>query len=131
MPSYLAGYVDRMLAVSERLAKVSLECLPAEQIISRYGGHSSTLLYVDPPYPASVRNSRNYQYEMPDEERHRQLADSLRSCSATVVLSGYPGRLYDDVLYADWHRYEIAASTSQSGKGQVRIEVLWSNRALL
>lgn len=96
-----------------------------------HGGHSSTLLYVDPPYPASVRNSRNYQYEMPDEERHRQLADSLRSCSATVVLSGYPGRLYDDVLYADWHRYEIAASTSQSGKGQVRIEVLWSNRALL
>ena len=131
MPGTLRSYVDRMTAVAERLAGVTLECLPALEIIQRYGGDPDTLLYVDPPYLFETRAKTGiYRHEMGDEASHRDLAAALHSAAATVVLSGYASDPYDQELYDGWHRTEIAALTGQcNDKGvQARTEVLWSNR---
>ncbi len=129
MPDYLAGYVDRMPAAVERLQHVSLECRPALELIEAFGGHTSVLLYVDPPYLASTRSSGTYRVEMSAEDEHRDLAEALLACRASVVLSGYPSALYDD-LFAGWYRLDMAASTGQGGTWANRTEVLWSNRPL-
>lgn len=126
MPGYLAGYVNRMAAAAERLARVSLEARPALDVIDAYGAQPDVLLYVDPPYLGSTR-FRNYRHEMGSETDHRELAAHLEACRAAVVLSGYPSDLYDD-LYRGWHRHEIATATGQAAQWSARTEVLWTNR---
>ncbi|MFJ8603421.1 DNA adenine methylase [Streptomyces shenzhenensis] len=130
MPGYLEAYVDRMAAVAERLHAVSLECLPALDLIAKYGSHRSVLLYVDPPYLGSTRGwGRQYQHEMKTDDEHRALAGALTDCHAAVVLSGYHSPLYDE-LYEGWHRYEQAAMTGNAKTAKGRTEVLWANRRL-
>ena len=127
MPGYLAGYVGRMAAAAERLRSVSLECMPALDLIAKYGAAGDVLLYVDPPYLATTRTSTQYRHEMPHESQHRDLAAALTGAKAAVVLSGYPSPLYDE-LYAGWHSTEITTLTAQGGQRGARTEVLWSNR---
>lgn len=139
MPDYLLGYVRRIAPAAERLQHVSLECLPALDVIERYGRDPEVLLYVDPPYLGTSRATGNdpragtkrYRYEMLDEPAHRELAAALHGAAAAVVLSGYPSALYDE-LYAGWDRAEFSAGTGQSARGEwsVRTEVLWSNRSI-
>lgn len=131
MPGYLDAYRDRLAAGAARLMRVSLECRPALEVIAAYGSRPGCLLYVDPPYPGDLRtHSNRYQHEMRAESEHRELAAALHECTATVVLSGYPGPLYD-ALYEGWHREQTAASTGNGRTGeQARVEVLWSNRPL-
>jgi DNA adenine methylase len=126
MPAYLAGYVERMAAVAERLAAVSLECRPALEVIDTYGRHPNVLLYIDPPYLGSTR-ARNYRHEMTGATEHRQLADALRAARAAVVLSGYDSPLYRE-LYADWTRITIPTATGQAHTWRGRTEVLWLNQ---
>ncbi len=130
MPFTLAGYVDRFGFAAERLAGVSLECLPALEVIGKYGRDDHALLYVDPPYLGQTRSAHVYRHEMTDETAHRSLADALHSCEASVVLSGYPCSLYDD-LYRGWARVELNAYTGQANTTREngrRVEVLWGNR---
>jgi DNA adenine methylase len=131
MPGYLAGYVQRIAPAAARLANVSLENRPALDVIRKYGAVPQVLLYVDPPYLGSTRGDGDaYRVEMRTEAEHRELAEALRDCRATVVLSGYPSPLYDEELYPDWHRRTFDASTGQGGTWANRTEVLWSNRPL-
>ena len=134
MPDYLAAYVDRIPAEAGRLAQVSLESLPALDVIARYGQHAGNLIYADPPYPASVRTLNNgrcrgpdYACELRTDDEHRELADSLRSARAAVVLSGYACPLYEG-LYGDWDRAEIGTRNGNAARDHARTEVLWSNR---
>jgi DNA adenine methylase len=139
MPRTLAGYLGRFAPAAERLMGVSLENRPALEVIERYGRDPGQLLYVDPPYPFDVRGRRaqshgsdaTYRHDMGSEEEHRELAAALNACGSTVVLSGYPGPLYDE-LYAGWDRVEIASGTGQNADAgwQLRTEVLWCNRPL-
>lgn len=129
MPGYLRGYVGRMAPAVERLARVSLECLPALDVIEKYGRHDDVLLYVDPPYLASTRNSSGYRHEMRSDDDHAAMLNALRSASASVVLSGYRSALYDDAL-ADWESLDFAATTTQGGDAK-RVETVWSNRPLV
>jgi DNA adenine methylase len=131
MPGYLAAYVDRMAPAVERLQRVTLECMPALDLIGKYGVEPDVLLYVDPPYLGGTRAPDNvYRHEMRDEAAHRELAVALHAARAAVVLSGYPSDLYDRELYPGWDRHTIAASTGQGGTWANRTEVLWSNRPL-
>jgi DNA adenine methylase len=131
-PSYLDGYVDRMAAAVERLHHVTLECRPAREIVERYGACEDVLLYVDPPYLGSTRaNDRSYRHELMTDDEHRGLAEALRGCEASVVLSGYASDLYDQDLYPDWHRMTFQTGTGQGTDGSGwsnRTEVLWCNR---
>ena len=135
MPDYLAAYSQRIPPAAVRLHGVSLECRPAIEVVVDYGKHPNVLLYCDPPYLTTTRNSTNYRHEMGADDQHRELAAALHDCNASVVLSGYHSPLYDD-LYADWHRAEIRAWTGNGIRGNAtktdgdRVEVLWSNRPL-
>lgn len=132
MPDYLTSYVQRMRGAANRLAHVSLEARPALDIITDYGRHTEVLIYADPPYLGSTRSSRQYAVEMSHDDEHQQLADALLACRASVVLSGYPSPLYDN-LYATWHRVEFGTYTGQGNHTDStdrRTEVLWSNRPL-
>jgi DNA adenine methylase len=131
MPGYLDAYVDRMAPAVERLHRVSLECLPALDVIAKYGTHGDVLLYCDPPYLGSTRaNDRAYQHELMTEAEHRELAEALHAAQAAVVISGYPSDLYDRELYPGWDRHTIAAGTGQGTRWGNRVEVVWSNRPL-
>lgn len=131
MPDYLAGYTGRIMPAAARLAGVSLECRPALELIAKYGQHSGVLLYVDPPYLGSTRPwGDQYRHELRSDDDHCELADALRACAATVVLSGYASPLYDE-LYAGWSAVELAAFTGNGKHGdQDRTEVVWSNREI-
>ncbi|MGW0577336.1 DNA adenine methylase, partial [Streptomyces sp. NPDC002920] len=130
MPGYLEAYADRLAAAAERMHGVSLEALPALDLIARYGSRANVLLYVDPPYLGTTRGwGNNYRCEMKTEAEHRGVAAALADCRATVVLSGYPSSLYDE-LYVGWHRYEQASMTGNAKTAKARTEVLWANRPL-
>jgi DNA adenine methylase len=125
MPAYLDAYRARLAPAAERLIGVSLECRPGLEVIGAYGRTPDTLLYVDPPYLGSTRTSTNYAHDMPRPSDHRE-----RAAAAAVVVSGYPSALYDEDLYADWHRAEIPTTTGQGNQRSLRTEVLWSNRPI-
>ena len=69
--------------------------------------------------------AHGYAHEMTDDD-HRALAGVLRDVAGMVVLSGYACPLYDDELYADWHRVERPALADGA---LPRTEVLWMNEA--
>ncbi|MFF6781401.1 DNA adenine methylase [Streptomyces sp. NPDC012510] len=130
MPGYLEAYALRLAAAAERLHGVSLEALPALEVIARYGARPNVLLYVDPPYLGTTRGwGNNYRCEMKTDGEHRELAAALADCKATVVLSGYHSPLYAE-LYEGWHRYEQQSMTGNAKTAKARKEVLWANRRL-
>ncbi len=126
MAPRLRRYAGRIEAAAARLGNVTLECRDAREVVAEYDS-SGTVMYVDPPYLGESRTSNNYSTEMHGEDQHRALAETLHSCRATVLLSGYRSAVYDD-LYRDWFRYELSASTTQGGTAGHRTEVIWSNR---
>jgi DNA adenine methylase len=69
-----------------------------------------------------------------EPEGHEQLAATLRATPATVILSGYPSPLYDN-LYADWWHIDVPVSVHSSNAVTVdrarRVERIWSNRDLM
>ncbi len=127
MPDYLNGYRQRIPACAQRLARVSLECRPALEVIRDYGQAPGALLYLDPPYLATTRRATAYAHDMPGEEEHRALAVAVHAARARVIISGYDAPLYEE-LYAGWHRTTLTATSHRhSGGGHQRTEVLWSN----
>ncbi|MFE3031536.1 DNA adenine methylase [Streptomyces canus] len=130
MPGYLEAYALRLATAAERMHAVSLDALPALELIARYGARPNVLLYVDPPYLGETRGwGNNYRVEMKTADEHRELAAALAECRATVVLSGYDSPLYAE-LYADWHRYEQQSMTGNATADKARTEVLWANARL-
>lgn len=132
MAGYLRGYARRIAPAADRLQHVALECMPALDLVAKYGREPHVLLYVDPPYLGSTRTRSwdGYPHEMRNEADHRELAEALHTARAAVVISGYPSDLYDRELYAGWDRHTFAASTGQGDGWANRTEVLWSNRPL-
>lgn len=127
-PSYLSAYAERMSAVATRLQNVSIENRDAIELVQEYGRHASNCLYVDPPYVGTSRVALSqYRLEAAGDTFHRDLADALNACKASVVLSGYNSDLYAE-MYPDWHLVEMKAPPSLGASE--RIEVLWSNRQL-
>jgi len=123
----LSYFARRVADCAERLSHVSLESRDALDIIRDYGTEPTVCLYVDPPYLGSTR-ANNYRVEMLDDDAHRDFADALNQCKASVVLSGYDSPLYAE-LFDGWHRLDLGAPTTLSGDTD-RVEVLWSNRPI-
>ncbi len=133
----LTTRVDRFSAIAERLRHVFIENQPAVDIIERHAGDDRAVIYLDPPYLDSTRAALGqYRHEMSDESAHRALAEQVRVARATVIISGYASALYDQDLFADWHRTERHVG-SRHGNGKAvpvdgnrlgqKMEVLWSN----
>lgn len=141
VPASILNRVGRFAAVADRLAQVTIESCDAAGLVERLAT-PDTVVYADPPYLHSTRSTGwrssdgqgggDYRVEMTDDD-HRRLAEVLRSTPATVILSGYPSPLYDE-LYADWWHTDRAVTSYSSnartaGRGG-RTERLWSNRDL-
>lgn len=121
MPMYLDGYRRRLAPAAERIRNVTLECRPALEVIAAYG-HPGTVLYVDPPYLGSARNSVGYKHEMTSEADHIELLEALLATPAAVVISGYESELYDAML-TGWEKHVMATRTQNAE----RTEVVWSS----
>lgn len=134
VPGTILSRISRFHECAGRLASVSIENVDAVDLIRRLA-RSDAVVYIDPPYLASARQTSgdDYRIEMGSEDRHRDLADALRSTEAAVVLSGYPSDLYDE-LYPGWPYldFEVGPHSSKARKSTTtgRIERLWSNRPL-
>jgi DNA adenine methylase len=130
--------VERMHAAAARLRRVVFDQAPAVEVIAKYA-IAGAVVYCDPPYLAQVRRSYDrgragdYQVEYASQAQHRELAAALHATLATVLLSGYPSDLYEE-LYAGWwqtRRVLTRPSTNQGGRsGPPATEVIWSNRPL-
>lgn len=130
----VVNLVGRLPQVAQRLRSVVIEHRDVTECITAYDAPDA-LLYLDPPYLASTRASRNdYRLDVADEAEHRRLAEVLHAYSGTVMLSGYPSPLYDD-LFGGWWRVQVEvtrpASNQRGRSGAERgVEVVWSNRDL-
>lgn len=130
----VVNLVDRLPQVAHRLRTVVIEHRDVTECIAAYDA-TYALMYVDPPYLASTRASRDdYRLDVADEDEHRRLASVLRNYSGTVLLSGYPSPLYDE-LYGDWWTASVEVtrpSSNQRGRSgaNLGVEVIWSNRDL-
>lgn len=131
-PSQIPAFV-------ERLQGVTIENRDAKDIIAKMD-REDCLHYVDPPYPFSVRAFGNgstpehrYRWEMTDRQ-HRELSVLLHSLRGMVIISSYPGPLYDR-LYRGWKTVcwtggQFWGGTKKLGMSkETRTECVWMNRA--
>lgn len=97
----------------------------AHRFLAEYPFQGRELIYSDPPYLHATRSSlRRYRFDY-EEQDHVELLSLLKSLSCPVILSGYPCRVYDELL-PGWHSIELQVM-NQAG---VRTEKLWFNFTL-
>lgn len=127
MPETLQTYANRIVPTAARLAHVTIECSPWQDMVRIYGRDPETLLYVDPPYLAGVRTTTTgYIHEMSSHAEHEELLRTVRNVPAAVLVSGYRDPLYDALLRG-WHSHEFPLRTGPAGTTPAA-EVIWSNR---
>jgi DNA adenine methylase len=122
--------LDHLELVARRLLRVSIECVPAVELLCRYD-LPGAVFYVDPPYllTTRARPERGYRHEMGKPEDHVELLEALCALQhAAVVLSAYPAPLYEDRLVR-WEKRSVRTTTNQTRKPQSAQEVLWLNPA--
>lgn len=91
-----------------------------------YAAAGRVLIYSDPPYlqgPGELRGDRRlYGENEYSREDHAAWLALLRETPAAVMISGYPSKLYDQLL-PDWRAIEFQTMT----RGGPRTEKLWMN----
>ena len=94
----------------------------AHRFLAEYAYQGRELVYCDPPYLKHTRNSaRRYRFDY-QEHQHVELLTLLGRLPCAVMISGYPSRLYDELL-SGWQSIELQVM-NQAG---VRTEKLWFN----
>lgn len=139
-PGSVSGRLSRFAECAERLSGATIENRDAIELLERFGTTEDTVVYADPPYLGSTRSSAaaslgysggDYSHDMPSVIDHERLAACLHSLKATVILSGYPSELYED-LYGDWHQVDVHVAAHSSNAARAdrgrRIERIWLNR---
>ncbi len=94
----------------------------AHQFLCAYDYQGRELAYCDPPYLHHTRTSgRRYRFDY-EEQDHVELLKLLNQLPCSVMLSGYPSQLYDELL-PNWRTLELQVMN----QGGVRTEKLWFN----
>jgi DNA adenine methylase len=115
---YLSTIDEQLPLMIQRLRTVEIVSRPALDVIRTWDS-KDTLFYCDPPYVHETRHefSRDvYGVEMTETE-HRELANVLKNCTGKVVLSGYPGELYDH-LFQGWRTIAFDIANHAAGGRQ-------------
>lgn len=116
---------NRIFAAASRLKDAQIECKDALKLIHEYN-RKNVLIYVDPPYVHSTRQSKHYENEFTDKQ-HIELLQALKQHSGPVLLSGYNSDLYKEQLEG-WHSLIFEMKTGFTGaKRKTAVEVLWLN----
>lgn len=125
----------------DRLTRVQVDNRDAVDCI-RYWDTPETVFYVDPPYVAATRKSKNdYQHEYTDAQ-HAELVDCLLTIDGQAVVSGYACEAYLPLEREGWQRIDIqtachaavrARNSGLQGTGAAlakapRTETLWIKR---
>jgi DNA adenine methylase len=117
--------IGQLEAVADRLRRVQFFCRDALDVIQRYEYEDATL-YLDPPYPASVRGGPAYEFEMSDEQ-HDELLDVILDYPGYVCISTYQNDLYDERL-SEWTLVrDVEKGTAASNVNQGRVECVYRN----
>jgi DNA adenine methylase len=94
----------------------------AHEFLSEYEFQGRELVYCDPPYLHCTRTStRRYRFDCTEKD-HIELLELLKKLPCSVMISGYPSHLYDELI-ADWDNLELQVMNH----GGVRTEKLWFN----
>lgn len=125
------NYPDALESIIARWRGVIVECRPAIDVMGKHDG-PDTVHYVDPPYLAETRAPSNkydlawrmYRHELTRDD-HRQLLTFLLTLEGSVILSGYPDPLYDQVLIAPMWRCVTTKAFADGARA--RVECLWLN----
>lgn len=136
LPNTIFNRLGRFREAALRLARVTIENCDAVGLVDRLATAPDCVVYADPTYLHSTRRSgrgkraSDYRFELADED-HRRLAESLNRTPATVILSGYPSPLYEE-LYAGWATVDFqvigSSSNARTSTRSERTERLWINR---
>lgn len=117
--------VDGLTAVATRLRRVVVLNRPALDVIRTQDG-PNTLFYLDPPYLAETRVTKEvYEHEM-TRGQHEELLEVILKCKGKVMLSGYPSDLYAEML-TGWPTADkvIDNKASSAKKKPEKTERLW------
>lgn len=94
----------------------------AHEFLADYPFTGNELVYADPPYLLDTRTSnKRYRHEYTEND-HVELLRIIKRLKCSVILSGYPSKLYDKTL-SGWNTKEFQSMT----RGGVRTEKLWFN----
>lgn len=104
-----------------RLKEAQIENIDAIELMKRYNDEN-TLLYLDPPYPESIRKKNLYKHEMTDEQ-HEELLNVILKSKSKVIISSYDNDLYNERL-AGWY---TAVRPTIAQMGLHRIEKIYMN----
>ena len=105
-----------------RISNVIIENCDALKLIPRYDD-PETFFYCGPPYPIdSLKLSKPYPYMM-TYEQHEKLLEILNGIKGMCIISSYPNKLYDKMLFKrGWGRFYLkkALESKKVKKGEKR-----------
>ena len=94
----------------------------AHRFLSDFDFAGDELVYSDPPYVRSARKApHRFRFDYSDGD-HGALLDILKGLPCSVMISGYPSRLYDAHL-SDWR----SLSLQVNNRSCVVTEKVWFN----
>jgi DNA adenine methylase len=94
----------------------------AVTFLDAYPYKGDELLYIDPPYlPELRRRAKVYRHDYARVD-HERLLTLLLKVPCMVMISGYPGTLYEETLL-NWRRVSFRARTQV----ETRTECVWMN----
>lgn len=120
--------VEGLPEAHKRLKRVEIRCMDAINFINKYD-HENCLFYCDPPYLASTRNCKQYEFEMSDSD-HLTLLNTLARIKGKFILSGYPNEMYSTVSHINkWKMISMDIDNKASSKltKDIKTECLWMN----
>lgn len=120
--------LSRIIAISQRLDKVSIENLDFEELITRYD-YKGAFFYIDPPYTTGA----GYEVTSTKDFEHERLRDCLKNIKGRFLLS------YDDSpkvrkLYKNYEMIEVQRQkgiNNRNPKGNIYKELLIANYRII
>ncbi|MGE5515102.1 MAG: DNA adenine methylase [Bacteroidota bacterium] len=101
---------DRIRRAAWRLREVYIHQRHCVELVGQFADREEAVLFLDPPYPLELTNTRVHQvYEVDmTTDEHMALASALRGAKASVILTMAHGSLYEEILQGGgWHRSEL------------------------
>jgi DNA adenine methylase len=96
---------DELYWLSQRLQKVTLECMNYSYILRKYGNDKDAFMFCDPPY--IIHNKKQGLYDIPfTESDNRELAKRLKELPAKIMVTHYDNKIFNS-FYKGWRLQQI------------------------